>query len=202
MSTENQNKVQYGFKNAYYAVLTETEDQQGNIIASYGTPKKLGPGRTAKADPKAESEDYYADDSILDTFATMDGYDVEIAVTEIPEDFKTDVLGDVKDENGMLLENPTGKTNPFALLFEFDGDAKARRHVFYNCKATRPSLEGATSEGKIDPKEQTIKITAKKSPAAAIGRVKASTTSTTKAEVYNAWYTAVQLPGEVSGDSE
>lgn len=197
-----ENKVQYGFKNAYYAVLTETEGEGGVITASYGTPKKLGPGRTAKADPKAESEDYYADDVILDTFATMDGYDIEVAVTELPDSFRKDVLGDVVDSNGVLLENPTGKTNPFALMFEFDGDIKARRHVFYNCKAERPSMEGATSEGKIDPKEQTIKITAKKSKAAAIDRIKASTTDTTSTTVYNNWYTAVQLPGSISGGSE
>lgn len=192
----SENKVQFGLKKFYYSKATVTTAEDGTESITYAAPVSMGPARSFKADSKADSEDYYADDVILDSFATMDGYDVEVAVTELPLSFKKDILNDVVDTNGVLLENPDGKTSPFALMFEFDGDVKARRHVFYYCKAERPSMEGSTSEGKVDPKEQTIKCTAKIAPG--IKRIKASSTEDTPKTAYDAWYTAVQVPGEVT----
>lgn len=190
------NKVQFGFSNAYFAPLT-VKDVEGAETITYEKPMKLGPGRSHKADPKAESDDYYADDEILDTYSTMDGYDIEVSITEISEDFKTKILGDQLDANGMLLENPKGTSKPFAFLCQYDGDSKARRHVFYYCTAERPNMEASTSEGKIDPKEQTVKIVAKKAPG--IGRIKASTSEEkVKPETYNKFFDAVVMPGEIT----
>ena len=83
----------------------------------------------------------------------------------------------------------------FALLFEFDGDQKHIRHVLYNCSASRPGIEGKTSE---DSKEvQTEKLSLKAVPLAN-GMVKAKTGNTTDATTYADWYKAVYVPAAES----
>ena len=87
----------------------------------------------------------------------------------------------------------TAKTSPFALLFEFEGDATNTRHVLYNCTATRPSIEGSTTEEEIEPDTETLTISA---AALANGYVKARSGGETPEEILNAWYEKVYTPSD------
>ena len=119
------------------------------------------------------------------------GYEGDLELALIPESFRTEVLMEELDDNGVLIENAQVELASFALLCEFDGDKKHIRHVLYNCAASRPGIEGKTNE---DSREvQTETLTIKATPLAS-GIVKAKTGNTTDTTVYNDWYKAVYMP--------
>ena len=96
----------------------------------------------------------------------------------------------------MLVEvSDNSEAVKFALLFEFDGDVRAIRHVMYNCSASRPSIESETKEETIEPGTETLSLTA---DPRADGLVKSRTGDTTSAETYENWYKTVYIPQEES----
>ena len=88
---------------------------------------------------------------------------------------------------------PEMKSVYFALLFEFDGDIKAIRHVLYNCTASRPSIESETKEETIEPGTETLSLTADPRED---GLVKSRTGDDTSDSVYRNWYQTVYVPQE------
>ena len=82
----------------------------------------------------------------------------------------------------------------FALLFEFQGDESAARHVLYNCNASRPDVTGRTKEKKIRPADRDLKLTA--SPAVDTGYVKAKLPASGTG--YANFFTAVYLRDAVN----
>ena len=92
----------------------------------------------------------------------------------------------------MLVEKANvSETEKFALLFEFDGDINAIRHVLYNCSASRPSIESETKEDTIEPGTKTLSLTADQRED---GLVKSRTGDTILVYTYANWYKNVYVP--------
>lgn len=119
------------------------------------------------------------------------GYDGDLELAMIPEDFRVAALNETLDDNKVLIEDANSELNRFALLFEFDGDVKHIRHVLYNCSASRPSIEGKTNEESREVQTETLTIKAAPLPS---GVVKAKTGNETDSTVYTDWYKAVYMP--------
>ena len=85
-----------------------------------------------------------------------------------------------------------------ALLFEFDGDQKAIRHVMYNCTASRPTIESQTKESSIEPGTETLSIAADPRED---GLVKSRTGDDTSTATYNNWYKNVYVPSAAAASS-
>ena len=121
------------------------------------------------------------------------GYSGDLEIALIPEWFREKVLKEIKDNNGVLVETDTDiEPVYFALLFEFDGDKKAIRHVMYNCSvSSRPTVESKTKEGTIEPGTETLSLTA---DAREDGLIKARTGSDTVDKTYQDWYKNVYVP--------
>jgi len=160
------NKVKFGLKNVHYAVVTET-----NGVITYDTPKPIRGAVNLTLDAAGESVQFYADDMVYYEENTNNGYEGSLEMALIPDDFRKDVLGEIEDANGALIENKDAKAKHFALMFEFDGDAKKTRHVLYYVLASRPSVSGSTRTNTKEPQTETLNITAR--PAPDTGDVKA-----------------------------
>lgn len=188
MPTNTPNKVKYGLKNAHYALLTIAED--GTV--TYGKPIPIPGSVSLTMDAQGDTSTFYADNMAYFVTAANDGYSGTFEVALIPDQFRQDVLHETMDEAAqVLVENINNQTSPFALLFEFDGDKKAIRHVLYNCTCTRPSVSGGTTNNTKEPSTETMNLTASPLPN---GNTKARTTVDTPAAQYAGWYDAVWQP--------
>lgn len=180
------NKVTFGLKNVHYATFTDNGD--GTI--TYDTPVRIPGAVELSLEPRGEMTEFYADDVLYYSASNNQGYDGTLSIATIPEQFAIDCLGEEKDDTDMVLtEKVTAKGKPFALLFEFDGDEKAVRHVLYNCTANRPTVGSATKTDTVEPQPNELTFVA--SPRSTDGAVKTKTTEDTPSGVYDAWYDAV-----------
>jgi len=120
-----------------------------------------------------------------------------LVVHELAREYEVKKLNAKLDAKGVLVENSSvAESVKFALLFEFDGDINAIRHVLYNCSASRPSIESETKEDTIEPGTETLSITA---DPRSDGLVKARTGDTTDETTYKEWYKTVYTPTEEGG---
>jgi len=153
------NKVKYGLKNVYYAVLQT--DGTSAALATYGSPVKWPGAVNLSLDAEGDTNKFFADNINYATFASNSGYSGSLESALVPDSFREDVLGDHKNATDKTLTEDMGAvTKHFALLFQFEGDTSATRHVMYNCTATRPSVAGATKEDSIEAQTESVDITA------------------------------------------
>ena len=132
----SENKVSFGLKNVHYATY-ETKDG----VVTFGTPIPMPGAVELTNEPRGDLIEFYADDMLYYSADNNQGYEGTLNIALLPEQFVIDALGEQLDEtDGVLNELADAKGKPFALLFEFDGDVKATRHVMYNCSASRPNI--------------------------------------------------------------
>lgn len=186
------NKIKYGLKNVYYAVATIAADGS----ATYDTPVAFPGAVSLSMDPQGENTPFYADNIVYWVGASNTGYEGDLETARVIDAFKTDVLGYKTDNKGVLVEDANTNAVHFALLFQFEGDVKATRHVLYNCTATRPSAAGSTKEESVEPQTESVPITATTIYNASYDTdiVKAETNESTDATTYTGWFTSVYTP--------
>lgn len=184
------NKVKYNLKNVHAAKMTENA-ADGAPVFSYAAPKAIPGAVSISLEAEGDSSPFYADGIVYFRSETNNGYSGDLEIALIPEWFRTEILQETLDSKGVLVESSdAGESVKFALMFEFDGDVNAIRHVLYNCTATRPSIESSTKEEKIEPGTEKLSITADPRPD---GLVKARTGDTTDREAYENWYKSVYV---------
>lgn len=186
-----ENKVKFNLKNVHYAEMNTDEDG----VISYGTPIAIPGSVSLSLSAKGDTSDFYADGMVYYTSTANNGYEGDLEIALVPLLFEQNILGNTTDNNKVLLENSNTELKPFALMFEFDGDIKATRHVMYNCKASRPDVSSKTNEDKKEV--QTDKLSLTISPLLN-GNVKCRTTGATPEETYNGWYNKVYVPASAT----
>lgn len=192
------NKIKYNLKNVHAAKLTKTV-ASGETTFSYDTPRAIPGAVSISLDAEGESSPFYADGTVYYRSVSNNGYSGDLELALIPEWFRTEILQETKDANGVLAErSDITESVYFALLFEFDGDINAIRHVLYNCTSSRPSIESETKEDNIEPGKETLTITADPRED---GLVKARTGDDIDDTTYNGWYDAVYEPTEAASTS-
>ena len=190
------NKIKYGLKNVHAAILTRTG--QGGF--TYAAPVPIPGAVNMSLEAEGETNPFYADNIVYYRTMSNNGYSGDLEIALIPEWFRTEVLQEELDSNNVHVER-SDNSEPvyFALLFEFDGDQKAIRHVLYNCSvSTRPNISSSTKEESIQPVTETLSLSADPRED---GLVKARTSDDTTSSVYTNWFQSVYVPDEPAADS-
>lgn len=180
------NKIKYGLRNVYYAKATEGA---GGVL-SYGTPVAIPGAVNLSLSAEGDDNPFYADDVVYFRTIANNGYSGSLEIALIPESFKTDILGEVADDDGVLVENASTIPAEFALLFEFQGDESATRHGLLRCTCSRPDVNGATKEASIEPQTETLNLTVMPRINDQLVKMRCAYGN---AE-YNGWFAAVHAP--------
>ena len=185
-------KIKYGLSNVHYAVATIAADN----TVTYAEPVAIPGAVNLSMEPQGERSVFKADNIDYFVSASNNGYEGDLEIALVPEEFETDVLGAVEDAKNVLFEDANAPVVHFALLFQFEGDVKATRHVFYNCTATRATVEGETKGETIEPKTDTLSLTAAPIHFASINKdiCKGRTKDDTDATTYAGWFEDVVTP--------
>ena len=190
------NKIKYGLKNCYYAVATIAADGS----ATYDTPVAFPGAVSLSLEPQGENTPFYADNIVYWVGNGNTGYQGDFEVARVMDSFKTDVLGMITDSKSVLVEDMNAQIVHFALLFQFEGDEKATKHVMYNCTCTRGNEAGQTKGESVEPQTETLTISATSIYNASLDTdiVKAEANASTDATTYSGWTSAVYLPTAAS----
>lgn len=186
------NKIKFGLKNVHYAVATIASDGS----ATYATPVAFPGAVSLSMEPQGETTPFYADNVVYYTGITNTGYEGDLEMARFSDSFKKDVLGYIEDANGLLIENVNAYPVHFALMFQFEGDEKATRHVLYNCTVARPTTAGSTKNETVEPQTETatVRATSIFVPGLELDISKSETYANTSDGTYAAFFDAVIIP--------
>lgn len=186
------NKIKYGLKNVHYAIGS----LQTNGSMTYSTPVPFPGAVSLSLEPQGDNSPFYADNIVYWVGASNTGYQGDLEIARVIDSFKKDVLGMINDGKSVLVEDANAPAVHFALLFQFEGDDKATKHVMYNCTATRPSAAGNTKAESVEPQTESVTITATSVYNATLDAdiVKAEANGDSDSTTYSNWFNTVYLP--------
>jgi len=178
-------KITFGIRNVHYAGKTEDE----NGAPTYGAIKRWIGADELSIPPVGDPVKIYADDVVYYNLPINQGYEGNLNVRQVPEDFKVNHMGEYKDTNGVMIEKSDAVPQEFALLGEFQTDVGGKRFALYNVSAGRADLAGKTKQDTVDPQLFSVPITCM--PTVSDGIVKATINKSDNESVYNSWFDSV-----------
>lgn len=182
------NKVVFGLENVYIAMLTED-------TVTYGTPTHIPGAVKLTMSPEGGDSNFYADNVAYFTSTQNNGYKGELEMALVPDSVLADILGWGIDSNDMLVEISDAQPQPFALLFEVEGNEARKRYVLYKCVASRPKEEHGTKGEKADPATAALSLTITPIDIDGTWVVKGVIErATANAAAFDAWFNAVTKP--------
>ncbi len=182
------NKVKFGLNKVHWAKINSWSEDG---VPTFATPVRIPGAVSLSIDANGENENFYADNTVYYVINNNAGYTGDLEIALITTDFATEILGEILDTKGVLVEKNDAEPQQFALLFEFDGDKNHIRHVLYCCTASRHKTERSTREESTEVKTETLSL---KAAALPDGLVKAKTCENTDETAYTNWYKSVYVP--------
>ena len=184
----NNRPVHFNIHNVHYAPL--------NTDGTYGTIAALPGAVSLTCDANSGETVFYADGIAYYQTYNNAGYDGELEVAEITDDFLENILMQINDTNHVLVEDANAEPKQFALGFQIDGNLRSTYFWYYVCTASRPSQEANTNEESKEVDTQTLEW---KCAPNADGYVRAKSTAETTAAVIEGWFTSVYTPSPSNG---
>ena len=91
---------------------------------TYDVPIKIPGAVSLSLEQQGELTPFYADGIKYYVASSNGGYEGDLEMAIIPDEFREKILGEKKDTNGVLIENSNVESKEFALGFQIDGDAE------------------------------------------------------------------------------
>lgn len=179
-------KVKFGIKNVHVFPIVSMADG----VPTYGDVINVPGAVSFSMSAQGDINKFYADNIVYYQSSANNGYEGDLTLALIPEEFYEKIFGQVPDANGVMTENASVEAKSFAMTFEEDGDQTGTKFVLYNCTATRPTKELNTIEDSKTPVTQALTVSAVPLQS---GDVMGMTTSATPEAVKNTWHNAVYL---------
>lgn len=179
------NKIKYGLRSVHFAKIVSVSTTG---VPSYGTMVSIPGAVNLSLSQSGESTDFFADDTTYFHIDSNNGYSGTLEMALVNDEFKKQILGELDNTAGVKFEKADAPTAEFALLFEFQGDANATRHLLYRCSATRPDVASQTKEASITPVTETLNITVLPRLDNMYVKARVDATATT---AYSSWFTTV-----------
>lgn len=152
----NKNKIKYGLSNAVvWPILSVDTDGK----PTYGESIRVPGSVNLTLDPEGTTEPFYADNVVYYLAAANNGYTGALEIALVPDEFKTEILGQRIDDNGVAVESTNDKTREFAMAFQFEGDQHATRYLFPRVASGRTAVTGSTKEENITPQTEELALT-------------------------------------------
>jgi phi13 family phage major tail protein len=148
------NTVAYGLSNVHIAFHN---DQATN---GFETPIAIEGAVSLSTDAAGDQTEFYADNKPWFTQFKNNGYTGTLEMAILDDAVYARMVGNYVDSNGNIVEDANGTPAKFALLFQVEGDAKARRAVMYDVQASRSGENANTTQASISPDTKTLNITA------------------------------------------
>lgn len=188
-----ENKVRFGLKNVYYAILTDGDDNTNN---TWATPVAVKGAVNLTLDSNSSDGTFYADNiSFYKTFAN-NGYSGSLEMARISDNMLKDVWG-MTVTNGVLYEASGVNPKAFALLFQIEGDENAELNVLYRVVPTsKPTAGSQTVEETVEPVTQSFDFEALplvNGPSYQKGLIKGRTIDSTSTAIRSAWFSGVTI---------
>ena len=139
--------VKFGLCNVHYAVVTETTES-GVTTSSYGTIKPWPGAVSLSMQASQDKSVFRADNSDYYVSYGEGQYSGTLETAMIPESLKKDLGWIKEDDNAVAVESSDDYkvTKYVALLWEFDNDEKAARHIFYKTSFSHGVLQARILE--------------------------------------------------------
>lgn len=149
------NKVKFNIHDVHYAPITVGE---GGVL-SYGTPVKLPGAKSISLEPQdGDNEIFYADGEEYYVQSSANGYEGDLEMAMITDEFRKAIYGETEDSDHDLWESVNDEPNKFALGFVIDGSESSTFFWYLNCSATKPNVESETNEEKKSIGTDTITV--------------------------------------------
>lgn len=180
------NKVRYGVSNLYFGEYNVAT----NGSVTLGTPYALPGTVNISMEPDSELQEFHADNVVYWSGYSQNGYSGTVENAMFPDDFKIRFLNHLQLANGGIAEVKGRQPVPVYMMFQGEGDAEARRGIFYNVSLGAITREYATTEETAEP--QTATLPFKVSGDAKTGVVKVGVPKS--ASVYSTMFSTPPIP--------
>lgn len=182
------NKLLRGFRNVHFAKETSS---------GFGVPKRIHNGRSIETKLNYETEQEWADDSIVDNTSTFAGGEGKLNVLGLTIEEFSELFGALVVKGGVVVTDhdiaPKG-----AFLFEKQrkNSTNRRLYVIYNCQCAPGNITAETiNEGKGQATEDEITFSVGSLPGTGYVYFFVDTEdSTVDAQQVAKWFTEVQMP--------